>query len=53
MKPETEIRNLWRMIRKIHNNTNGTFDWDDLKSAIESLVNTERLKIDPYYFDKH
>ena len=52
MKKEQEINNQWRIIRKISNNTNGTFHWDDLKSAIETLVNMERLKIDPDYFDK-
>lgn len=52
MKLETEIRNQWRILRKIYNNGNETFDWDDLKSAIETLIDMERLKINPDYFDE-
>ena len=53
MKTEQEINNQWRVLHKIYNNQSKTFDWDDLKSAIEALIDMERLKIDPYYFDKH
>lgn len=52
MKLEQEIKNQYRIIRKIYDNSNGTFDWEDLKSAIEALVDMERLKTDPHYFDR-
>lgn len=47
MKPLTEYNNQWRIIHKIYNNNNGTFDWDDMKSAIKALMKM-KLKIDTH-----
>lgn len=52
MKIENEISNQWRILHKIYNNRNETFDWEDMKLAIEALVNMEKIKVDPYYFDR-
>ena len=49
MKNEQKIKNQWRVIRKIYNDGGMTFNWDDLRVAIESLINMERLKTDPHY----
>ena len=52
MKIENEISNQWRILHKIYNNRNETFDWEDMKQAIDALIYMEILKIDPYYFDE-
>ena len=52
MKIENEISNQWRILHKIYNNRNETFDWEDMKLAIEALVNMKKIKVDPYYFDR-
>lgn len=38
MKPQTEINNQWRILHKIYNNENETFDWEDMKSEIKTLI---------------
>ena len=43
MKKEQEVNNQYRVIRRIYNNQNGTFKWDDLKSAIDELI---KMKMD-------
>ena len=48
MKLENEIKNQMKIIRKIYDNTNGTFSWDDMKSAIIELVEQEKLKLEEY-----
>ncbi|MCK4731831.1 MAG: hypothetical protein KAT65_05160 [Methanophagales archaeon] len=51
MKIENEISNQWRILHKIYNNRNETFDWEDMKLAIEALLDRERIRINPDYFD--
>ena len=46
MKIQQEINNQYRIIRKIYDNKNGTFDWEDIKQAIEKLVEQEKLKLE-------
>jgi len=51
MKLNTEISNQWKIIKKIYDNGSGTFDWGDMKEAIEGLIDLERIKIKPDYFE--
>ena len=39
MKIEQQINNQWRVLHKIFNNEKETFDWDDMRLAIEGLLN--------------
>ena len=43
MKKEQEINNQYRIIRKIYNDDNKTFDWSDLRIAIDELI---KMKMD-------
>lgn len=51
MKKEQEIIAQWKLIHRIYNDKKGMFDWEYLKSAIELLIDMERIKMNPYYFD--
>ena len=52
MKSETEINTQWKIIHDVYDNKNAIFDWDDMKLAIDGLVDLKIIQVNPYYFDK-